>query len=64
MIKVPNWVLFLLPLVVRPILVKLADALDEQAKKTPENWDDILAGAFRTVVDALGTEGLFTPKGK
>ena len=64
MIKVPSYLLLLVSLLVVPILDRVAAALEEQAKKTPESWDDVLAGAFRTVVDALKTGSIFEPKTK
>lgn len=62
MIKVAPYIIMLLGLIVVPILDKVATALEESAKKTPDSYDDILAGAFRTVVDALKTGGIFEPK--
>ncbi len=62
MIKVAPYIIMLLGIVVVPILDKVATALEQQAAKTPETYDDILAGAFRTVVDALKTGGIFEPK--
>lgn len=59
MIKVAGYIIVLLGLVVVPILDKAAIALEEAAKKTPESYDDILAGAFRTVVDALKSGEIF-----
>lgn len=62
MIKVAGYIIVLLGMVVIPILDRVATALEEAAKKTPESYDDILAGAFRTVVDALKSGEIFAPK--
>jgi len=64
MIKIPQYLIFLIGIVVCPILDKIATALEKHASETPENWDDVLAGAFRTVVEALKAPGLFEPKTK
>lgn len=49
-------------MVVVPVLEKLATDLEEKAKKTPETWDDVLCGAFKTVVEALRSPGFFSEK--
>jgi len=50
-----SWVMILLNAVVIPILDQVATTLEAAAKKTPDVYDDILAGAFRAVVEALKT---------
>jgi hypothetical protein len=62
MIKVAPYIIMLVLIVVIPILDKVATALEVEAKKTPDTWDDVLAGSFRTVVDALKGGGIFEPK--
>lgn len=53
------WMITLLRMVVVPILSKIADALVAKAAATPEDTtDDILAGAFKVVVDALKTDDI------
>jgi len=53
MIKVRPWQLMLVRLVVIPTLEKLALALEERAKKTPEEWDDVAAGFLRSAIEVL-----------
>lgn len=62
MVKVPTWALFVISAVAVPILDKIATQLEAYSTKTPETWDDVLAGAFRTVVDALKTGSIFEPR--
>jgi len=62
MFKLPMYVIFLVGAVVVPLLSKICEALKEEAKKTPENWDDVAVGAFETVLEFLKQPGLFEPK--
>lgn len=54
------WVLTLLKMVVVPILDKVATLLEQKAAVTPDSGDDILAGSFRIVVDALKSEDIIS----
>ena len=48
-----RWELLLIATVIVPVLKKVALILEGNAKKTPGNFDDILAATFKAVVDAL-----------
>lgn len=61
-VKLPSYAVMLIGMVAVPILDKIATQLEAQAAKTPETWDDVLSGAFRTVVDALKSGVLFEGK--
>lgn len=54
-----RWELLLIVGVVIPVLKKIVDILDENAAKTPEKWDNILAATFRTVIDVLENPAIF-----
>lgn len=62
MFKLPMYVIFLVGAIVVPLLSKICEALKEQAKKTPETWDDVAVGAFETVLEFLKQPGLFEAK--
>jgi hypothetical protein len=64
MFKLPLYVVFLIGAIVVPVLSKVCEGLKEQAKKTPETWDDVAVGAFETVLEFLRQPGLFEPKTK
>lgn len=59
LIKVRGWQLFLINIIVVPVLMKVAVALKEQAKKTPNEWDDIMAAAFESVIEFLKSPEAF-----
>jgi len=59
LIKVRSWVMTLISLLVVPSLQKIYSQLKEKADATPETWDDVLAGAFKTVIDFLGSPEAF-----
>jgi hypothetical protein len=48
----------LINLLVIPILEKVAKALEEKAAETPAEWDDVVAGALRTVIEFFKTPGV------
>ena len=48
-----RWELLLIATVIIPVLKKIALILEESAKITPGNFDDILAATFKAVIDAL-----------
>lgn len=58
-VKMRGWQLFLISALVIPILDRLATQLEKNAPTTPEQWDDIAAGALRVVVDLLKNGKLF-----
>ncbi|MFH1640605.1 MAG: hypothetical protein ABIA66_01440 [Candidatus Omnitrophota bacterium] len=51
--KVRGWQLVLIKVIVVPILKMLSSALKKRAAETPDEWDDIAAAAFETVVAFL-----------
>lgn len=53
LVTLPQYAIMLIEMVAVPILDKIATQLEASAAKTPETWDDTLAGAFRVVVEAL-----------
>lgn len=59
LIKLRGWQLFLVRVIVIPVLERIADRLDEKAKATPEEWDDLAVGAFRTVLQLLQSGEIF-----
>lgn len=62
MFKLPQYVIFLIGVVVVPVLQKVCAGLKEKAKQTPETWDDVAVGAFETVIEFLKNPGIFEPK--
>jgi len=52
-IKLRKWELILVRMVALPTLERVARTMEEKAKQTPASWDDILAGAFRAVIEFL-----------
>jgi len=62
MFKIPAYVIFLVAAIVVPVLTKICVALKKKASETPETWDDVVVGAFETVLEFLKEPGLFEPK--
>ncbi|MDY6862912.1 MAG: hypothetical protein SV062_07985 [Thermodesulfobacteriota bacterium] len=59
MIKLRGWEMALVRKIALPILRKVSGTLKEKAEATPETWDDVLAGAFDTVVSFLEAPDTF-----
>ena len=53
MIKLRKWQLVLIYMLCLPILDKICSALQKKAQETPEEWDDVLVGAFKVVIEFL-----------
>lgn len=53
LIKLRKWELILARMVAIPTLEKIVAAMEAKAKQTPGTWDDVLAGAFRAVIEFL-----------
>jgi len=62
MFKLPAYVIFLIGAIVVPVLSKVCEALKKKAQETPETWDDVVVGAFETVLEFLKNPGIFEPK--
>jgi len=62
MFKLPQYIILLIGVIVVPVLSKVCTTLKEKAAKTPEEWDDILVGAFETVLEFFKNPGVFEPK--
>ena len=62
MFKLPQIIIMLIGIIVVPVLTKICVALKEKAAQTPETWDDVLVGAFETVLEFLKSPGIFEPK--
>ena len=62
MFRLPQYIIMLIGIIVVPVLSKICIALKEKASQTPETWDDVLVGAFETVLEFLKTGGVFEPK--
>ena len=62
MFKLPQIIIMLIGIIVVPVLSKICVALKEKAQQTPETWDDVLVGAFETVLEFLKSPGIFEPK--
>jgi hypothetical protein len=62
MFKLAPYLILLIGLLVVPVLEKIALQLEAKAKQTPEEWDDIAAGAFRTVIEFFKTPDIFVPR--
>ncbi len=62
MFKLPAYVILIVGLVVVPILEKVAAGLEAKAKETPEDWDDILYGSFKAVIEFFKQPQVFIPK--
>ena len=52
-IKVRNWELTLIQLIVIPILKRIVQKLEEKAQQTPGIVDDVVVGVLKTVVEIL-----------
>lgn len=64
MVKVTQWVLLLIGMVVLPLLKQLVPILRKEAAKTETEIDDALVGAFEVVISALESGIIFVPKDK
>lgn len=64
MVKVTQWVILLIGIVVVPLLKQVIPALKVEAQKTESEVDDALVGAFEVVVAALESGQIFVPKTK
>jgi len=64
MFKLPQYVIYLVGAIVVPVLIRVCAALKEKAAQTPADWDDIVVGAFETVLEFLKNPGLFEAKNK
>ena len=64
MVKVTQWVLLLIGIVVVPLLKQVIPTLKVEAAKTETEIDDALVGAFEVVVAALESGQIFVPKTK
>lgn len=64
MVKVTQWVILLIGIVVVPLLKQVIPALKVEAGKTETEIDDALVGAFEVVVAALESGQIFVPKTK
>ncbi len=62
MFKLPLYVIFLVAGLVVPTLSKICEELKKKAAETPATWDDLVVGAFETVLEFLKTPGIFEPK--
>jgi hypothetical protein len=62
MIKVTQWVILLIGVVVLPLLKQLVPPLKAAAAKTETEIDDALVGAFEVVISALESGQIFVPK--
>lgn len=62
MFKLPQYIILLIGVIVIPVLSKICVSLKERAAQTPETWDDILVGAFETVLEFLKNPGIFELK--
>ena len=52
-IKVRNWELTLIQLIVIPILKRIVQKLEKKAQQTPGIVDDVVVGVLKTVVEIL-----------
>lgn len=52
----PPWSVILVKAVVIPVLRNVGAIFETEAKKTTEQWDDVAAGAFKTVIEVLEQE--------
>ncbi len=60
LIRLRGWQLMLVRAIAIPILRKIASDMEKRAKATKDNkWDDVLAGAFSTVVEFLSSPETF-----
>ena len=53
-IKVRNWELTLIQLIVIPILKRIVQKLEEKAQQTPGIVDDVVVGVLKSVIEILG----------
>lgn len=64
MVKVSQWILLMIGIIVIPLLKQLIPVLKVEAKKTETEIDDALVGAFEVVISALESGTIFVPKTK
>jgi len=62
MVKVTQWVLMLIGMVVVPLLKQLIPPLKKEAAKTETEIDDAFVGAFEMVISVLESGTIFVPK--
>ena len=62
MVKVTQWVLMLIAMVVVPLLKQLIPPLKKEAAKTETEIDDAFVGAFEMVISVLESGTIFVPK--
>jgi len=62
MFRLPSYLVMLIGFLVVPVLEKVAIALEARALTTPEEWDDIAAASFRTVIEFFKSPGMIEPK--
>jgi len=62
MVKVTQWVLMLIGMVVVPLLKQLIPPLKKEAAKTETEIDDAFVGAFEVVISVLESGTIFVPK--
>jgi len=64
MIKLRSWEMMLVRMIALPILRRISARLVKKAGDTPEEWDDILAEAFQTVIAFFENPGTFKVQDK
>jgi len=62
MVKVTQWVLMLIGMVVVPLLKQLIPPLKKEAAKTETEIDDAFVGAFEMVISVLESGTIFVSK--
>ena len=59
LVKVKGWQLSLIRMIVLPVLSRIHAILEKKAQETPEEWDDVLAAAFKIVIEFLKSPQVF-----
>lgn len=59
MIKLRSWELMAVKLIAVPILLKIVTALEQHVAETPAEWDDVLVGALKTVIEFFEAPDVF-----
>lgn len=59
LIKLRGWQLMLVKAIALPVLKKLSAQIKAKADASPAEWDDVIAGAFETVVAFLESPEAF-----
>lgn len=52
-----GWEIILVKLVVLPVLRTIADILMKQAEETPDEWDNVAVGTFKSIIAYLENPG-------